>query len=214
MLKDLIVMGAGNPDIIRLIEDINSEKKQFNFIGFTDKRVDLIGKDFWGYPIIGNDNIFDDNKYNNVFLINNTYSSQNVREITNDKLIRFKDRLCNLVHPTVRIGKSKIGVGNIIADGVVIQNGVSIDDNNIIHSNTIISHETYIGSNCLFSVNVTIGSRSRIGNFCYFGISSTTIPELTIADFSYIGGGAVLFFNLNKGCKVFGNPARILPTNK
>ena len=34
MVKDLIVVGSGGVDIIKLIEDINSEKRIYNFLGF------------------------------------------------------------------------------------------------------------------------------------------------------------------------------------
>ena len=37
MVKDLIVVGSGGVDIIKLIEDINSEKRIYNFLGFLEK---------------------------------------------------------------------------------------------------------------------------------------------------------------------------------
>jgi len=211
MVKDLIIIGAGNPDIVRLIEDINADKLSFNLLGFTEIDERMIGNKFWGYPILGNDAILNTERFKNAMIINNTYASQKVRKLTNAKFESYFDRFCNLIHPSVRLGKIEMGRGNIIADGIVIQSGVKIKNHNIIHSNTIISHETIIGSNCLFSVNVTIGSRSIIGDFCYFGISSTTIPELTISDGCYIGGGSVLINSLKENSKVFGNPARLLP---
>ncbi|MFA7450092.1 MAG: hypothetical protein WCY79_00865 [Bacteroidales bacterium] len=214
MIKDLIVVGAGNPDIVRIIEDINREKTTFNFLGFTDKNQKLHGELFLGYPILGNDNLLEDEKYKHAFIVNNIYSTQEARKKTNENLIKYKERYCNIIHPTARVGSINIGEGNIIADGVIVQSCVRIGNYNVIHSSTIISHETVIGNNNLFSVNVTIGSRSQIGDYCYFGISATTLPVLTIEDGCYIGGGSVLCNSIKSNSKVFGNPARFLPTIK
>ena len=49
MIIDLVVLGTGNADIIRLIEDINDDKKQYNFLGFIDKNDSLVGSNIFGY---------------------------------------------------------------------------------------------------------------------------------------------------------------------
>ena len=40
-MEDLIIIGVGFPDIIQTVEDINSDKKQFNLLGFLDDNTNL-----------------------------------------------------------------------------------------------------------------------------------------------------------------------------
>ena len=212
MIKDLIVIGSGNPDIIRLIENINSETKCFNFLGFIERGEALLQKEIYGYPILGGDELVSNKKFNRTAVINNVYSSQEARQRTFNQISHIEpERFCNLIHPTVKLHDNLIGVGNIIYDYVVIQNKVQIGDHNVIHSSSIISHESTLGSNCLISANVTLGSRTSIGNYCFFGIGSTLLPSISVIDFTFVGGGAVVFNNVNKKSTLFGNPARALP---
>ena len=41
MIRDLVVIGVGFPDIVQIIDDINNDKKQFNFLGFLDDNPNL-----------------------------------------------------------------------------------------------------------------------------------------------------------------------------
>jgi len=210
-MNDLLVIGAGNPDIVRLIEDINLEKSKFNFLGFLEKNKTLHNTEFCGYPILGDDTMLDNKNFSKILLINNVYKNQAVRKVTTEKLNKYNNRFCNLIHPSSHIRNINMGIGNIVGDNVIIQSGVKIGNHNIIHSASVISHETIIGNNCLISVNVAIGSRNKIGNFCFFGISSCSFPNVIIEDFAFIGGGAAVANNIKKNKTVFGNPARILP---
>lgn len=215
MIKDLIVIGSGNPDIVRLIEDINSEKKEYNFIGFVEKDESLYKTEKFGYPILGGDDQLQKGELKNSFLINNVYASQDIRQSTYNQIsILPRERFCNLIHPTVKLHLNTMGVGNLIYDFVSIQSKTIIGDHNIIHSASIIGHESIIGDNNLISVNVSLGSRTQIGNFCFFGIGSILLPSLSIVDFTYIGGGAVIFNHVKQKSTLFGNPARVLPQIK
>lgn len=207
----MLVIGAGNPDIIRIIEDINSEKKTYNFIGFLEKNKELFNTEFWNYPILGSDELLDKKPFCDASIINNVYNNQNIRRKTFEKLKKYENRFCNLIHPSTRIGKIEIGSGNILYDGVIIQTGVIVGHHNVIYSSSIISHEAVIGNNCLISVNVSIGARSQIGDFCFFGIGATTFPSLFIMNDSFVGGGAILMNNLGKNEMVSGFPAKKIP---
>ena len=57
MLKDIVVVGSGGLDIVRLIEDINADKPTYNFIGFLEEDASKIGTEILGYPVLGNDDL-------------------------------------------------------------------------------------------------------------------------------------------------------------
>lgn len=215
MVKDLVIMGSGNPDIVRLIDDINSEKKEYNFIGFLEKDESLHNTEKYGYPILGNDDLIQKQEMKNVFLINNVYSSQEVRQRTQNQICAIpRERFCNLIHPTVKPHANIMGVGNIIYDYVVLQSKTIIGDHNILHTASIIGHESMIGNNILMAGSVTIGSRAKVGDFCFFGIGSVLLSTLSVVDYTFVGGGAVIINNVKQKCTLFGNPARVLPQIK
>ena len=211
MIKDLAIIGSGNPDIVRLIDEINLDKKQFNLIGFLETDEALYNTEKYGYPVLGNDNLILTSKMKNVFLINNVYSNQEVRKRTYSQISNLpRDRFCNLVHPTVQLHKNSMGVGNIIYDYVVMQTLTVIGDHNIIHTASIIGHETKIGNNIHMAGRVTIGSRAFVGDYCYFGIGSILLSKLNIVDETFVGAGAIIIKNVKQKCTLFGNPARVL----
>ena len=215
MVKDLLVLGSGNPDIVRLIEEINSDTKLYNFMGFLEKDESLHNTEKYGYPILGDDNLIYQEKMKNVLLINNVYSSQDVRQRTYNQICKLpREKFTNLIHPNVKLHKNIMGVGNIIYDFVVMQTKTVIGDHNIIHTSSIIGHETILGNNNHLAGSVTIGSRANVGDYCFFGIGSILLSTLSIADYIFIGAGAVIINNVKQKCTLFGNPARVLPQIK
>ncbi len=61
MVKDLVVVGSGGLDIVRLIEDINADKETYNFLGFLEEDESKIGTEILGHPVLGNDDLLIDN---------------------------------------------------------------------------------------------------------------------------------------------------------
>jgi len=215
MIKDLAVIGSGNPDIVRLIEEINEDKKCYNFIGFLENDESLYNTEKYGYPVLGNDDLMYKEEMKNVFLINNVYSNQESRQRTYNQICDLpRERFTNLIHPNVKLHRNIMGVGNIIYDFVVMQTKTTIGDHNIIHTSSIIGHETIIGNNNHLAGRVTIGSRAKIGDYCFFGIGSILLSGLSVVDFTFVGGGAVIINNIKQKCTLFGNPARVLPQIK
>ena len=211
-IKDLIVIGAGNPDIVRLIEDINNHKKIYNFLGFLEKDKKLIGNLRFGYPVLGNDDLLKKNKYEDVKIINNVFTNIEARKSVLNNLKHLPNlKFINLIHPTAHLNIENIGHDNIIYDNVIIQAGAIIGNHNIIHSATVIAHETKIGNCCLFSTNVSIGSRSKISNYCFFGQGSNLITSGIVEEYGFIGVGAVVINIVKTNTTVIGNPARPIP---
>lgn len=215
MIKDLAVIGSGNPDIVRLIEEINADKKLYNFIGFFENDESLYNTEKYGYPVLGNDDLMYEEKMKKVLLINNVYSNQDVRQRTYKQISNLpRERFCNLIHPTVKLHKNTMGLGNIVYDFVVMQSKTIIGDHNVIHTASIIGHESIIGNNNLMAGSVTIGSRAKVGDYCFFGIGSILLSGLSVVDLTFVGGGAVIINNIKQKCTLFGNPARVLPQIK
>jgi UDP-3-O-[3-hydroxymyristoyl] glucosamine N-acyltransferase len=205
---DLVVLGSGNADIIRLIENINENKKQYNFVGFLEKDISLINTEVLGYPIIGTDDLLL-GKLSNCAVINNIMGSTQLHKIIAENIYRkyYITNIPNLVHPNVSIKYAIIGKGNIFYNNVGIAPKVKIGDFNIIYPSTNIGHETVIGNYNLFALNVNIGARCKIGDKNLFGNSSTLSLGLKVNNDNSIGVGSVVIKNIDSDKSLLGNPA-------
>ena len=112
MVKDLVVIGVGFPDIVQIIDEINSNQKKYNFIGFLDDNPKLKDFSLYKYPVIGNINWLD--KHKNVVAINTVAKNTQIRKFVNQKILDKNISLINLVHPSVNLKYTVIGNGNII----------------------------------------------------------------------------------------------------
>lgn len=96
----------------------------------------------------------------------------------------------NAIHPKVTIideGKTfKIGVGNVICPGVVIQTGVVIGNHNIINTNASVDHHNNIGSYCHLAPNTAICGNVTIYDGVFIGVGSSVVPKVKIGAWQFI----------------------------
>jgi acetyltransferase-like isoleucine patch superfamily enzyme len=207
-MTDLVVLGSGNADIIRLIEDINEEKKLFNFIGFLEKDENLINNEVLGYPVLGTDDMLL-KKFSKCAVVNNIIGTTKLHEqVSNNIINQYKIlNTPNLIHPSVKRKYVDFGNGNIIYCNVELATNINIGDFNILYPGTNVGHETIIGSYNLFALNVVIGARSTIGSRNIFGNSSTISLGLSVGDDNTIGVGSVVIRSIKSDLSLLGNPA-------
>lgn len=208
MVKDLVVVGSGGLDIVRLIEDINSDGKTFNFLGFLERDKEKIGKEVMGYPVLGNDDLLLD-KFFKCAVVNNVMATTGYHEKVQQNLTeKYKiSDFPNLVHPTSRSKYADMGVGNIVYENINFGAKAVIGNFNIIYPNSSIGHETYVGDYNLLALNVNIGARCTIGKRNLFANASVVSLGLKLGNDNQVGVGSVLINDLDDNNFVLGNPA-------
>lgn len=206
MIEDLVSVGTGGIDFIRLIEDINSEKKVFNFLGFLEKDESKIGTELLGYPVLGHDDLLL-KELSHCSVINNVMNTPQLHALVTDNLINnyHMTKFPNLIHPSIDMRYVKIGQGNIIYVLSDFGSLVEIGDFNIMYGASV-AHESVIGdSNCFAQVRV--GARCKIGSRNLFGNGSVVSNLVKIKDDNTIGVGSVVITNVKNGKHLLGYPA-------
>jgi len=103
-----------------------------------------------------------------------------------------------------------IGLGSLIAAGVIVGPDAKIGEGCIINHNATIEHDCVIGDFCHIAPAATLSGGVTLGAQCLVGAGATILPYLVIGDFVTIGAGAVITHNLPDGVTVMGCPARLL----
>jgi len=208
-MKNLYIIGSGgfSKQVIEIIELLNKKEKQYLLKGIIDDDESRIGEKVLGYKVVGTTNYL-----NEISKMNKTYA---VIAIANGKI---KEKITqgltninyvNLIHPnTVLSNYTKIGEGNIICGGVIINPDVTIANHCHINISTTFGHdvelEDYVSvmPGCNISGNVLIKNKAMIGT------GSVVNQGLEVGSETMIGSGAVLTKDALKQSLYVGVPAK------
>lgn len=205
-MKDLIVVGTGGIDIVRLIEGINLDKPVFNLIGFLEKDQSKIGSEILGYPVLGGDELLL-TEFSKCAVVNNVMHTPRIHEVITKRIIseyHIAD-FPNIISPEVNLKGVELGVGNIIYKNNCLGTGVKIGNFNIMYAAQV-GHESSIGDNNLIA-RVGIGSRCIIGSYNLLGNAVTLANSLRMGDDNEVGVGSVVMKNVKNGHHLMGYPA-------
>ena len=117
----------------------------------------------------------------------------------------------NAVHPNAFISPScKLGKGNHIKAGSIIETNTIIGDHNIIDNGVVIAHENVIGNGCHLAPNSTLGSSIKIGDYSILGIGSSISTKIKIGKGCIIALNTSVLNNIENNSLVEGVPGRIV----
>ncbi len=210
MMQDLIIAGASNPEVIKLIDVINQNSQAWNVIGFVDDDKSKHAKLFMDFLVLGELEILKGNKYNNCYVINAIAKTTEIRRQVSERLEGLNVNFATLVHPSIDLKYTEIGYDTLIYDNVVISPGVKIGNHCDILFNCIIAHESIIGDYVFIAPGVTINGRTKIHDGVFIGANATVLPDKTIGQWSMLGAGAVVLNDVPSYSTVFGNPAKVI----
>jgi len=208
MTKELIIYGAGYPDIVKLIYAINLKEHTWEIKGFIDDTPDKQGTEFMGFPILGNKDCISQFKENNTFFINNVCSTTSARKKVSELLIQHDCQFATLIHPNVDCNFTNIGEGALILDGVTLGANVKIGKHCAVRYNAIINHDNTIGDFVFIGPGVVLGGHVHVQSCAYIGVGSIVKERIKIGESSLIGAGAVVITDVKTKTTVMGVPAK------
>ncbi len=99
--------------------------------------------------------------------------------------------LASFIHPTAHVASnSRLGEGNIILEGTLIQPFVTVGSGNVFWSNVNISHHTRIGDFNYFAPSASLSGNVLVDSNCFFGNNCTVKNDAVIAGYTLVGAGA------------------------
>jgi sugar O-acyltransferase (sialic acid O-acetyltransferase NeuD family) len=209
---NVILLGAANPETIRVIRAVERTQPNFHVVGFLDNDPTKWGASFFGFPVFGGFECLGEvkSRFTDLCFVNLITGSTKARLETSRRLAQEGCAFTNLIHPTVDLTMTSIGIGNYLQEGVIVQAGVRIGDNSSIHIGTLVGHESVIGNSTFIAHGCSISGCVEVGDGVFMGTHATVIPRLKIGKWATIGAGAVVVRDVPEHAVVVGNPARVV----
>ncbi len=214
-MEKIAIYGSGGfgREVHLLIQQINEEDSQFEFIGYFDDGNEK-GTIVNDYPVLGG--IDELNNWEEPINLTIAVGNPIIKKNIIAKITNVNVSFPTLIHPNVIIGDMKfnrIGKGCIICASVIITVNTNIGNFVILNLSCTVGHDTNIGDFSSFMPTVNISGEVHIGSEVYVGTGAKIINQLDIGDRTIVGAGAVVAKSLPSNCTAVGVPAKVIKIN-
>lgn len=205
--KRLYVIGAGGHAKV-VIATLNA-------MGLNIDRVLDDNRALWGRHIMGIDiggPILSIQETEETITAIIAIGENNIRKKIAESLPRVE--WINAIHPSAFIHPSaKIGTGNMIFAGTVIQPDTQLGNHCIINTAASIDHDCIIEDYVHIAPGCHLAGSVSINEGTFLGIGSNVIPGVTIGKWSICGAGSAITNDIPDKSKFAGVPARQIGNN-
>jgi sugar O-acyltransferase (sialic acid O-acetyltransferase NeuD family) len=119
------------------------------------------------------------------------------------------------VHPSAVVAASvKIGKGSQILSNATITARTELDEAVIVNTSASVDHESKLGKGVHIGPGAKVAGCVTIGDFSFIGTGAVVLPRITIGKNVIIGAGAVVTKDMLDNVVAYGNPAKIIRSNK
>lgn len=116
-----------------------------------------------------------------------------------------------LIHPSaVKAESVKIGVGNVVMAGAILNPYVVVGNHCIINTGASVDHDSIIHDFVHIAPHCTLCGEVEIGEGTWVGAGTTIIQGIHIGKNCFIGAGTVVVKDIPDNSLCYGNPARVV----
>lgn len=208
-----LIIGAGKTG--RLVADIVRRIPHLKCAGFLDCDPSLLGKSFYGVPVLGNDDEIEAFR-GQVEGVLPVIGDLQKRLTIFEKCRRLGFRLVTVIDPSVLMASDvRMGEGILISYGTILLTNVEIGDFTLVGTGVRILHDTVVGPNCVIGGGTTIGASVTVGRNVSFGVGVVVASgRKRIGNNVKVGAGSVILNDVPDNAFVLGNPARAIGYNE
>lgn len=210
----IYLLGAANPETIRVIRAVQRATPNLEFPGLLDNDPAKRDTIFHGIPVLGGLDLVPSLRGENVAFVNLITGSTKVRHQTTRQIVEGGGRLANLIHPSIDLTMTKLGVGLYLQEGVLLQAEVELGDNTSVHIGAVIGHESKVGQSVFIAHAVSVSGSCAIGDGTFVGTNATILPRVKIGCWATIGAGSVITKDVPDYAVVVGNPGKVIRFNE
>lgn len=188
--KNLIIFGAGGHFTSCL--DVILSSKKYNILFIVDKKK---SSKKYGFKVVSELKNYSKllKKCKNVFVAVGQIKNNLIRKKIIKKLEKYGFKFPSIISPLAHVSElSKIGKGNIIMHGSIINAGSKIGDHNIFNSKSLIEHDVEIGNFCHISTGSIINGDCKINDDTFIGSGSVLKQGIIIKKKSLIGMSSII----------------------
>jgi len=211
MQKDLVIFGAGGfgRELHQIVEDLNENEKVWNFLGFLDGDIGIMGKEVHGFPILGDLEWL--KKHPQTYVVVSIGNSGIRKKIVQRISEIAHARFASLIHPTAWLGnRVEIGMGTVLLAGALVSTDIKVGNHTILNRNGTIGHDVVIEDFVTISPSANITGSTHIGQGCELGAACTVVNGVSIGRWSIVGAGAVVTKDLLPNVTAVGIPAQTI----
>jgi len=212
-MKDLIIFGGGTitRETIKLIKQINSEKKEWNLLGIVGNASAENIKEVDGVEYLSNSKI---EKIKNVYAIS-AVGSPTLRKKIVKEIENYNFKLATLIHPSLYIyNDTKFLEGTMVFQNAQIGHTTHIGKNVLVSFASDVGHDVIIGNYTSVLPLSSIGGYCVIENDCIIGSGANIKPEVNIGENCSIGIGATIIMNVKKNSSIISGNRNIVLMRK
>ena len=218
-MKKILIFGSGGHS--KVIVDIIQNQGIYKILGFIDNKLPK-GFKVLGYKVIGNDDDIDIliekyQIYGGSIAIGDNFLRSLVIEKVKEKVKEAsKDfQFINCIHPKSHIALDvKMGEGNVLMPGAVINTSSEIGSFCILNTNSSIDHDNKFSDFVSVGPNAVCGGNVAIDKFSAIGIGATVINDISIAQNCIIGANSLVNKNTKSNSVYYGQPAKYIREHK